>query len=419
MRFATALVAGFAALSSAFLIPPTIPDDVVKDTRFQKDHKNNKNLIHALLAEKTEVLNIECPGCPYAAGHKEDRDAGPVNEGIVWLYDVENSLHLEFDTHEHGFQVNGHPIYPFEAAKRARSTLVKATQIRKDTHERSVDFPLNFAADVSSPVNSPDNDGVQLISVEFTILGLNGIPVKVPTISIQLIKTPHDEYVITQITVIPFHKTPGAKTCENSASWSLCRVKAILAARLKSMIEGAKDRCHKMQAWMQQKPKGCKGKRPHGPGLPPPPPHKHHHDEHEHEHHHKPEDYPPHHDHPKHHHPDGHGKHHKYHRVGHMLHQMFRFFVIPGVLGVIGGLAASAIGVLVGQAIVFFWVKAYRNGQRGPVRARQDEMIIIEDEKDGLLGEIEEALPEYRDVVIVDITPAGVAEDMSQRDEKN
>lgn len=409
MRYVPALVAGFAALSSAFLIPPTIPDDIVKDTRFQKENKNTKDLIHALLAEKTEVLNLECPGCPYAAAHREDRDAGPVNEGIAWIQNVENSIHLEFDTHENGLQVNGHPIYPFEAALQARSTLVKATQIRKDTHERSVDFPLNFVADASAPVTSPDNDGIQLISIEFTILGLNGIPVKVPTISIKLIKTPHNEYVITQLLVVPFHKTPGAKTCESSTSWSLCRVKAILAAHLKSMIEAAKERCHKMQAWIEQRPKGCKGKRPHASGP-------HPHDDHENKHHHNPEDHPPHH-----HHNNnqlgGHGKHHKYHRVGHMLHQMVRFFVIPAFLGIIGGLAASAIGMLVGQAIVFFWVRTYRNGQRGPLRARQEEIIIVEGEKDGLLEEVEEALPEYTDIVVVD--PDVNVKDVAQPDEKN
>lgn len=385
MRFTAALVAGFVAASTAFLVPPSIPGDIVKDARFQEEHKNHKDLIHTLLAEKTEVVNLDCPGCPFASAYAENRDAGPIHEGIIWVQEVENSLHLEFDTHEHGFQVNGHPVYPFEAARAASTTPVKVSQIRKDTQVRSVEFPLNFAMEVLPAIPSPHKDNIELIPIEFTVLGLNGIPVKVPTVSIQMIRTPNDEYVITQVTMIPFHETPGAETCEASSSWSLCRVKAIVAARIKSMLESAKERTNKVQEWVQTKTKGCKGKRPHGFGRPHHGPKPGQDAEHGRRPHHHP-----------HHHHGGHHKHHRYHRLGHMLHQTLRFFIIPALLGVIGGLAASAVGMLVGQAIVFFWTRTYRNGQRGPLRVQ--EVTVVEDEKDELLGEVEKPLPMYEDV---------------------
>lgn len=381
VRFTAALVASFAAASTAFLVPSNILDDIVKDTRFHEEPKDHKDLVHALLAEKTEVVNLDCPQCPFALAHTENRDAGPIGDGIAWVQGVENSIHLEFDTHEHGFQVNGHPLYPFAAAQAASTTLVKATQIRKDTQERSIEFPLNFAMEILPTVTSPHKDNVELVPVEFTVLAMNGIPVKVPTISIKMVKTPNDEYVIAKVTTIPFNETPGAETCETSSSWSFCRVRAIFAARIKSMLELAKEHTNKAHEWVQTKTKGCKGKRPHSFG------HPHHgpnHDQ-DNEHEHRP-----------HHHHGSHHKHHRYHRVGHMLHQTFRFFIIPALLGIVGGLAASAIGMLVGQAIVFLWIRTYRNGERGPLRVQ--EIVIVDDEKDRLLDETDEALPVYEDV---------------------
>lgn len=88
MRFSiAALVAGFAATSSAFLLPPHVGDlkDEFKDTRFRGPPKHFKDLIHSLLEEKTTTVDLECPGCPYAASQSEDG-------AIVWEQDVENVL---------------------------------------------------------------------------------------------------------------------------------------------------------------------------------------------------------------------------------------------------------------------------------------------------------------------------------------
>lgn len=76
-----------------------------------------------------------------------------------------------------------------------------------------------------------------------------------------------------------------------------------------------------------------------------------------------------------------------------MVHQTIRFFVIPALLGVIGGLAASALGMLVGQIIVLIWIRGYRAGRRGPLRVVEREVMVSGEEKEGLLAEEKEVAP--------------------------
>lgn len=340
------LVAGFAVASSAFLVPPHVPE-VFKDLRFKGGPPPHvKDFIHALLEGKTTSVDLDCPGCPFA---KEQYDSA-----IVWEENAsENAIRLDFATKGGILTLNGQPLLPIEEAQKAQTTTIKAHQISKDTGEKSVEVPLNFAMEVMPPVSSPHKDDISMIPVEFTVLAMNGIPVKVNTVSLKLIETPAKDLVIVNHEEIPFEVTPGAESCETARVWSLCRLKAIVMARLKSMVEKTED----VQEWVKTR---CGGRRPHAH------PHKHH----------------------------GHGP-HRYHRVGHMLHQTFRFFVIPALLGVIGGLAASAIGMVVGQSIVLL-VRFYRRSQgRRPLHLVEREVIIVPVEKDELLAE--EGLPEYEE----------------------
>lgn len=356
MRFTAALVAGFAAATSAFLVPPNIPEDF-KDLRFKGGPPEHvKDFVHALLEGRSTTYDLDCPGCPFAV--ESDKD-GEITE---WDYEGEEStLHLEFTTTGGTLELNGHPLLPIEEAQ-AQTTTVKVHQNRKDTGEQSARISLNFAMEVMPPMASLDEDDVSLIPVEFTVLGLQGIPVKVSTIALKLIQGQMKELVIVNSEEIPFEATPGAETCETARAWSICRLRAIVMARLKSMVETTKEKTDNVQEWVKTR---CGGRKPH------PHPHKHH----------------------GHHGHHGHGP-HRYHRVGHMLHQTFRFFIIPALLGAIGGLAASVIGVLVGQTIVLLFRFFFRSEAR-PVRVVETEIVVVSDEKDELLAE--EGLPEYED----------------------
>lgn len=391
MRLPTAaLVAGFVATSAAFLLPPNLEEireginEEIKDARFRGPPKYVKDLMHSLLQEKTTTVDLECPGCPYAAARSEERNSDSSFGAIVWEQDVDNLIHLEFDTHNNGLNVNGLPLLPLERAGRFPPTVLKAYQMKKDadSSEHSADVDLSFVVGILPPMPSPHHDGVSMIPVEITILKINDIPVKVNTIVLKVIRTPDDSYVIVHTEQTPFKNTPGAKTCEGARPWAICRIKAIIADKMKEAIEAAKEKASKVHGWVKDKTPGCgKGRafgkhpRPHSdyPSGEHPHPHPHHWGKH-HGHHH-----------------------HRFHRLSHMIRQTLRFFVVPALLGIIGGLAASAIGMLVGQAIIYLWFRTYRNGQRGPLRIYEQEIVLIDEEQNGLLAENDEALPKYED----------------------
>jgi hypothetical protein len=59
---------------------------------------------------------------------------------------------------------------------------------------------------------------------------------------------------------------------------------------------------------------------------------------------------------------------------------------------------ASAVGMLVGQVLVYLWFRFHRGGQRGNIRIV--EVAVSEDEKDALV-EAGDLPPQYEDVEAV------------------
>ena len=68
--------------------------------------------------------------------------------------------------------------------------------------------------------------------------------------------------------------------------------------------------------------------------------------------------------------------------------QIVRFVIIPATLGVLAGLVASALGMLVGQIIVSLWMRYRRSNSRqenphleqGTESEKQNLMIVLEDD---------------------------------------
>lgn len=379
MRPLTALVAALATTSSAFLVPPSAPNDFTDTTVRGGRPEHFKEFVHAVLAQQTTTIDLACSSCPFPVAPTDHQD-GPSRS--TWEYGVDSVIQLEFDTHDHTFNVNGHPLLPLEKAQRAQSTAIKAYQVRKDKQGESVEVPIQIAMEVMPLISSPHRDGVTLLPVDFTVLGVDGIAVKVNTISLKLVQPPNGDLVIVHAEQIPFADSPGAEECEGAARWSICRIQAMITSRVKSLMYATRKKSHKIQTWLTGQKKTCgMGRPPHGFWKHPRP------DEHgDHPHRHR---WGSHHGHHWHH------RHHRYHRLGHILHQTFRFFVVPALLGIVGGLAASAIGMLLGQLIVFIWLRVYRRNQRGPLRVER-EAVVSGDEKDGLLDDVE-VLPAYHD----------------------
>ncbi|KAJ5737570.1 uncharacterized protein N7483_002695 [Penicillium malachiteum] len=80
----------------------------------------------------------------------------------------------------------------------------------------------------------------------------------------------------------------------------------------------------------------------------------------------------------------------------HTFSRVVRFIVVPAILGVLAGLTASAIGMLVGQAVIFLWQR-YRGTKKQEHKAAWEEGAACE--KQGLMTETIEYLPEYTEEV--------------------
>ncbi|KIW29045.1 uncharacterized protein PV07_04891 [Cladophialophora immunda] len=369
MYITPALVAACLTLeASAFLVPLEVATAA----------KQAKSELASLLATTGHTVDLDCPGCPYFG-----------TEDTAGLQgDVENKIHLEFEIDSQlGLTINDLPIFSSDPNTASIPYIISAPQIRVEDGQQTDPVQLDFAWERLTPITSTEEPDKRIHPIRFTILGLQGYPVKVDTIAIDLLQTP-DQTSIARITTIPFEDTPGATTCDTTSRWSLCRLRAIIAARLQAIMEAAKARASTAtKGWMSDGSKGCRGRKgpktfgsKHAEG----PRHGHH------------KGGPHHH---------GHHRHHRFHRFGHMLHQTLRFFVIPALLGVIGGLMASAIGMLVGQMISYLWIRFHRNGQRGTAShdIRVIEIVVDEEEKDALImsSQIDSELPpppEYKDV---------------------
>ena len=296
---------------------------------------------------------------------------------------------------------NGRQIFP-----PVPPTPILAIQQNEDG-KRSDPVPVGYALEIMPVPHSPhDEAGYDLIDLRFTVLDVENHPVPVDTVAISFVQTPQGDIFIGRAGI---EKTTPVN---DHTSWKECNGKAkclqeLLMARIRGLLAGAKNRVMGMA-----KPgrKGCHGKPkgntmghhgPHGPHgnhegpdgmlFPPPPPFEGF----------EAEEFGP---------GGPHGQHHGFSENGrprphhhHGPHGAFartfsrvvHFIVVPAVLGVLAGLTASAVGMLVGQAVVFLWQR-YRGTQPAEHKAAWEQGEACE--KQGLMAESrysEEVLPEY------------------------
>ena len=218
---------------------------------------------------------------------------------------------------------------------------IAAYQMSLEDGEITAEQPLDFALEKLEAISSQEAESVIMIPLRFTVLAIGGNPVKTDTVFMRLLRT-EKELVLLDTKLIPFEQTPGAEACDGSQGWSMCRIKAIVMARVKGMMEKMVESKEAAKGWVEG---GCAGRfaghgGPKGFGWmvgrrPGPHPHHAHHGHHAHQHWHS----------------------HRFHKA---LHRTIRFFLIPALLGIIGGLMASAVGMLVGQVLIYLWQHLYR-----------------------------------------------------------
>ena len=240
---------------------------------------------------------------------------------------------------------------------------IKAPQIRASDSLASDFLNLEYTIEIQQPISFEVGNAVSTLL--FTITAVEGSPVKVDTVKIDVLQTAQG-LEIGQISTIPFAESPGAEEC----STLLCRLRATLSGRLGQLLEAVRARARRIGSWMKS---GCHGKK-HGESTKD---HSHSHGLYSH------------------HGRKGHKGHFRFHQLAHLLRQTLRFFIIPALLGVVGGLLASALGMLVGHAIVYLWFRFHHGGHHEHIRVM--ETSVAEEVKDRLV-EDPDLPPHYDDV---------------------
>jgi len=359
MLFPSLLAASALALqASAFLVPLEVAKGAVKSVE--------DNFDGAIADPKSQYLPLECPGCLFdtANDRQDDYAAQP-----------ENTLGLNFtvDNEENALTLNGQKLFPLVSPYPLD---LYAPLVRSSNGIKSPPIHLGFALEYLPYHDGPEGT---LIPIRLSIVDLDGIHVKVPTVVVDVLKRPSQELLIMRVDIIPFQEMPG-QDCQTA----FCRAKAIAIERLREMMEGTRARIHKAGKKMGMK--GCGGKKAaheasadhQGPPTP---------DAHRLPGHRRPG-------------PRPHHKHHRHHHHGGLhrfFHSAMHLFVIPALLGIIGGLTASAIGMFVGQTIVFLWFRFVRGGQRGRAPSARTE-AALDEEKEALVDDYE-APPVYEETV--------------------
>ncbi|CAP98789.1 hypothetical protein E8E15_008875 [Penicillium rubens] len=362
------LLGGAAALgASAMLVVPEMEPkvDMIEDGFVN---------VHPMLLEDVHhaIVDLPCSECPL----RETNDEGVV----TWAEGKPSSLTLDFSIEDNCLLANGRQIFP-----PAPPIPILAVQ-QNEEGEDSNPMPVGYALEIMPMAAPSDEPGYELLDIRFTVLDLETHPVPVDTVAITVLQDPNGELFIARTEIE--NTTPAS----DRLSWKECNGKAkclqeLLVSRIRGLLAGAKARVMGMTKTGR---KSCHGKHKgktmghyeqghDGMPFPFPPPFGEDGRHHAHAH----GSARPHH-------------HHPYHGAfARTFSRIVHFIVIPAVLGVLAGLTASAIGMLVGQAVVFLWQR-YRGTTSSEHKAAWEDGEACE--KQGLVTiprPSEEVLPEY------------------------
>lgn len=254
-------------------------------------------------------------------------------------------------------------------------------------------MPVGYALEVM-PVAVPDDaSGAVMLDVRFTVLDLDANPVPVDTVAITIAQDPADDFYILN-TAIEKTASPADDLSWKKCAGKKCAAKAkclqeLLVGRISGLLSGAKERVMNMAKPAGRK--GCHHKHKGHPG-----PMGGHHGSHKHQDEFDLEGFFPlsELDAPKGHSPHHHGHHPPpppHGAFSHTFSRVFRFVVVPAILGVLAGLTASAVGMIVGQAVIFLW-RRYRGTTPQVHKAAWEDGNVCE--KQGLMTGSEGPLPE-------------------------
>lgn len=196
MLLPTLLSAGALALTAnAFLLPLEIvekiphlevpggdvPDEVAQSHQgFEVTHS------------EFQTVRLDCSTCPFAL--ESDRKGRH-----EWAANVKNELELKFSSENGKVSLNGKPFYP--VSNPPLPPILSAKQIQKESDAAAKkwegyhgDLTLSYSLEIESKKHF-NKDKANLLSIVFTIMGLDGEMVNVDDIKILVIETDHEVHV--------------------------------------------------------------------------------------------------------------------------------------------------------------------------------------------------------------------------------
>lgn len=351
-----------------------------------------------------EFVKLDCSTCPYALKSEP-------NGQREWSNDVANELEMEFQVIENAITFNGVALYPVTSPGLPPALTV--SQKAKDGAEASVegqgqDLRLSYSIEMEQ---KPFEDGNSLITITISPMALDGQMIRVDDLevkairdstgTVRVLKRPclpfaivacQADIVTPQVTlhsvttIAPAPDAPDAQ-CGNV----MCRVMSKLVGSIARVKSTAKAAAHKVKCFcvkcfrcvlrMMGHKQHDHNEGAHGPdGMM----------GHSSHHHFGPQDGRPH--------PHYHHEWHTRSFFGRMVHILWvtvKIAFVPILIGIAFGMAASAIGMLVGHAIVFLWMR-YRHNDEAPAYEElpTDEKEEVPPPYDDLPTAVQEAINE-------------------------
>jgi len=347
----------------------------------------------ATLDTSSQNVNIDCASCPFALNSLR-------NGAHEWTGDVESDLEMKIVSADNTLNFNNVPFFPLHNP--SFPPILFVSQKKKDDETSTLEgFEGNLRLSYSMEYNEKKFEDNSLVTIVMTIMGLDGQMIKVDNIEIKaireadgkvsnpltfpesIIEAKNKQLTLHSVNTIPVSpNSPDAK-CEDI----LCRIFTKVITGMNKAKASAKGAAHKMKCFCVKCFHKLAGHKHHHKG----PHHKGHQDGMAGVPHRRPDgtmELPSHIQFK----PAGHHSHHHHHSFLGKTAMVFRttvqFVLVPILIGVAFGMAASAIGLLVGQAIIFLWMKFRRTPETGAYER------IDNDEKD--------APPMYQDVQAVE-----------------
>ncbi|KAI4184552.1 MAG: hypothetical protein LQ348_004534 [Seirophora lacunosa] len=360
------LSAGFVLTANAFLLPPevaTTPNNAPK-----------KHLISNLPQSRT--ITLDCSECPFALASQR-------NGRHEWTHSVKSDVELTFTTDNDKLKLNGVPVYPVLPPPSVPApVLVK--QIKKSEDDEAMshqgyegDLTLSYSIEVHNMKSSSGaQQGITATEITFSILGLDNEVAHVDDIKIKTLSLPNPSTAQDELLIVAVDSKPtDGNSVDAQCATIICRAMHRFRSAVHRVKSHAKTAAYKMKCICIKCMNAMRHAHYHRPSRPLQagqptrlPTHNRV----------RPGHFKPHF--------HSHGHHHSWAQAfARASRLIFSYALLPIVVGIMFGIATSAIGMLVGQLVVAIWLRLRRTSSKGGAYQR-----VESEEKEGL--------PRYEDL---------------------